>query len=328
MTENNINWGIIGCGAVTEIKSGPAYQKVEGFQLQAVMRRTRAMAEDFALRHGVPQFFDNADALINDPGIDAVYIATPPDSHKFYGLKVAAAGKPCCIEKPLAPTLDDSQAIVDAFKVANIPLYVAYYRRSLPRFNKIKELIVQGSLGSLRHIQWHLSSPANAKELAGAYDWHTDPMIARAGHFDDLACHGLDLFAYLFGDISEVRGVVKNQQGLYRAADAVSACWSHSNGMTGTGSWNFGAFARNDEVVLYGSAGELRFSIFAEKPIILLTSEGETQFSIEHPENIQLHHVQNMCDALLHGASHPSTGDSAHHTSWVIEEILNTPTDF
>jgi hypothetical protein len=94
--------------------------------------------------------------------------------------------------------------------------------------------------------------------------------------------------------------------------------------MTGTGSWNFGAFARHDEVCLYGSEGELRFSIFAEKPMILLTADGETQFNIEHPENIQLYHVQNMRDALLHGTAHPSTGDSAHHTSWVMEEILNS----
>ena len=98
-----IRWGIIGCGNVTEVKSGPAYQKTEGFTIEAVMRRDAAKAADYAKRHGIAKHYSNADDLINDPEIDAIYIATPPDTHKYYGLKVAASGKPCCIEKPLAP---------------------------------------------------------------------------------------------------------------------------------------------------------------------------------------------------------------------------------
>ena len=97
-----LRWGIIGCGDVTELKSGPAYQKVIGFELTAVMRRNAAAAADYASRHGVPKYYSDADALINDPEIDCIYIATPPDSHKAIGLRVAASGKPCCIEKPLA----------------------------------------------------------------------------------------------------------------------------------------------------------------------------------------------------------------------------------
>ena len=97
-----LRWGIIGCGAVTEVKSGPAYQQVPGFVLQAVMRRDAAKAEDYARRHQVPLWFSDADLLINHPDVDAVYIATPPDSHLFYALKVAAAGKICCVEKPMA----------------------------------------------------------------------------------------------------------------------------------------------------------------------------------------------------------------------------------
>ena len=97
-----VRWGIIGCGAVTELKSGPAYQKTEGFQLAAVMRRNHDKARDYARRHAVDAFYTQAADVIDNDNIDAVYIATPPDSHKFYALWVANAGKPCCIEKPLA----------------------------------------------------------------------------------------------------------------------------------------------------------------------------------------------------------------------------------
>ncbi len=104
-----IRWGIIGCGNVTEVKSGPAFQQTDGFELKAVMRRDHQKAKDYALRHGIPKIYKKAEDLILDDEIDAVYIATPPDSHKYYGLMVAAAGKPCCIEKPMAPNYEDSQ---------------------------------------------------------------------------------------------------------------------------------------------------------------------------------------------------------------------------
>ena len=82
-----INWGIIGCGKVTELKSGPAFSKVEGSRLVAVMRRNAALAEDYAKRHNVPRFYSNADDLINDGEVNAVYVATPPGSHKEYAIK-------------------------------------------------------------------------------------------------------------------------------------------------------------------------------------------------------------------------------------------------
>ena len=111
-----IRWGILGCGSVTEKKSGPAYLKTDGFEVVAVMRRDGDKAADYALRHGISKYYNDASALINDPEIDAIYIATPPDTHKQYGLQVAEAGKICCIEKPLAPSYQDCLAIYEAFK--------------------------------------------------------------------------------------------------------------------------------------------------------------------------------------------------------------------
>ena len=317
-----IRWGILGCGDVTEIKSGPAYQKTEGFQIVAVMRRDAAKAADYAKRHGIGKYYTDADALINDPEIDAIYIATPPDTHKLYGLKVAQAGKICCIEKPLAPNYQDSKAIYEAFKKENIPLFVAYYRRSLPRFVQIKKWLDSDSIGEVRHIRWHLSKPASDEDLSRNYNWRTDATIATAGYFDDLASHGLDLFVYLLGDIKEVCGISLNQQGLYSAKDATTACWLHNSGITGTGSWNFGCSSREDRVEIYGSKGKITFAIFDEEPIVLLNEEGKTELIIAHPENVQLHHVQDMRNQLLGNGAHPSNGLTGSHTSWVMDQII------
>nr|WP_314897710.1 Gfo/Idh/MocA family oxidoreductase [uncultured Flavobacterium sp.] len=317
-----IRWGIIGCGDVTEIKSGPAYQKTKGFELVAVMRRNELKSADYAKRHGVKKYYTDADRLINDPEIDAIYIATPPDLHKLYGLKVALAGKPCCIEKPLASTYEDSLVIYNAFKEKEIPLFVAYYRRSLPRFVKVKKWLDANEIGQVRHISWHFSKPVSTLDLSGNYNWRTDSKIAAGGYFDDLASHGLDLFVYLLGEIKEVSGFGINQQRLYSAKDAIAACWIHESGITGAGSWNFGCSTSEDRVEIIGSKGKIEFAIFDEKPIILNNEQTHIELSIEDPENVQLYHVENMREHFLGNREHPSDGQSGLHTSWIMNKII------
>lgn len=322
MSDKIIRWGIIGCGKVTEIKSGPAYQKTPGFELLAVMRRDENLLRSYAQRHNISKYNTNADEIIHDSDIDAIYIATPPDSHKEYALKVAEAGKICCIEKPMAPSYSDCIEITSAFEKKNLPLFVAYYRRSLPRFNKVKQLINNNSIGEIRHISWHLSKAPNPLDLSGEYNWRTDKQIAPGGYFDDLSSHGLDLFTFLLGDIENASGIATNQQELYPAKDAVAACWIHQNGITGTGSWNFGCNTREDKVEIYGGKGKMTFSVFDELPIQLENENGIREEFIENPENIQLYHVQNMREHLLGKLNHPSTGKSASHTAWVMDKIL------
>ncbi|NKI26176.1 Gfo/Idh/MocA family oxidoreductase [Arenibacter sp. 6A1] len=320
--QKTIRWGIIGCGAVTEIKSGPAYQQTDNFELVAVMRRDAEKAKDYAHRHGVPKYYTKAEDLIDDPEVDAVYIATPPDTHKYYALKVAQAGKPCCVEKPMAPSYADSLAIYNAFEEKSLPLFVAYYRRSLPRFVKIKEWISQGGIGEPRHVRWHLSKPANQLDLSKKYNWRTDSKIAPGGYFDDLASHGLDLFTWLLGDIEKASGISVNQQGLYSAKDAVSACWLHKNGVTGEGSWNFGAAERQDKVEIIGSKGKILFSVFQEDAQEMQNAQGTTRVFVENPKHIQKYHAKNIRDHLVEGKAHPSHGSSALHSSWVMDQIL------
>jgi len=317
-----IRWGIIGCGNVTEVKSGPAYQQTKGFIISAVMRRNLEKAKDYAERHNIETYYNDADLLIKDNNVDAVYIATPPDTHKLYGFKVAEAGKPCCIEKPLTPSYKDSLAIYDAFVARELPLFVAYYRRSLPRFNKIKTLLDENAIGEIRHINWQFSKPPSATDLSKTDNWRTDPDVAPGGYFDDLASHGLDLFTYLLGNVEEAKGIGINQQGLYKAKDAFTACWLHENNITGSGHWNFGSAIHNDNVSISGSKGEIVFSVFHDNPIVLNVEGVRKEFVIEHPKHIQLHHVERMRDQLFDNVLHPSNGETASHTNWIMDQIV------
>ncbi|MBU2928009.1 Gfo/Idh/MocA family protein [Winogradskyella psychrotolerans] len=320
--DKTIKWGIIGCGDVTEVKSGPAYSLVNGFELVAVMRRRLELAKDYAQRHGVKTYYDDADALINDRNVDAVYIATPPDSHHFYALKVAKAGKICCIEKPMAPSYMECKEIYTAFADQNIPLFIAYYRRSLPRFDKVKSLIDNNAIGVIRYVNWNLARTASPADLSEDYNWRTDAKIAPAGYFDDLASHGLDLCIYLLGGIKEASGASLNQQQLYTAKDAISGSWLHDSGVIGSASWNFGAYKREDSVRIVGSEGELRFSVFGDEPIELITNTSQETFVIDQPNPIQLYHVDHMQKHLSGISQHPSTGESGLHTAWVMDKIL------
>ncbi len=317
-----IRWGIIGCGSVTEVKSGPPYQMTRDFKLTMVMRRDGAKAKEYAARHQVPLWTTDAAEIIENPEIDAVYIATPPDTHKYYGVQVAKAGKPCCIEKPMAPSYADSLEIFQAFNKNQIPLFIAYYRRSLPRFNKVKQWLDEGLIGEVRHIHWVKTRTTSLLDLSGDYNWRTDAKIAPGGYFDDLASHGLNLFTYLLGDIVEAKGVVSNQQGLYSAYDTVTGSWKHENGIIGSGSWNFGSYRPLDKVEILGSKGEIHFSVLGEVPLKLIMESGEQSLFIEHPKHLHQFHVENMRKHLFGEEKHPSMGDSGLHTNWVMDRIL------
>ena len=318
---NVVRWGMIGCGSVTERKSAPAYRQVQGSQLVAVASRNPASAQAYAKREAVGRVFADPQQLIHSPEVDAVYIATPPSAHFQLAMAVAEARKPCCVEKPLCLTSSQSDQLVEAFEAAGQPLFVAYYRRSLPRFRQVKTWIHQGLIGQVRHVHWSLARAPSASDRAGNLGWRASEEEAPGGYFDDLACHGLDLLDYLVAPIAEASGVGTNQQGLYQVPDAVAASWKHANGTTGSGFWNFAASGREDEVRLIGSEGEARFAIFNDTPLFLQRGPETQRVEIANPDPIQLHHVENMIRHLEGKNLHPSSGASAARTDRVMELI-------
>ncbi|HEX9933279.1 MAG TPA: Gfo/Idh/MocA family oxidoreductase [Allosphingosinicella sp.] len=313
---------MVGCGAVTERKSAPAYSQLEGSRLVAVASRRVDAARSYASRHGLERVFETPDELIRSPVIDAVYIATPPSTHLALARKVAEAGKPCSVEKPMAMSHAEALEMVGAFEAAGQPLFVAYYRRSLPRFEQVRRWIGDGAIGAVRHAHWTLTRPPSAADLAGERNWRTDPREAPGGYFEDLACHGLDLFDFLLGPVVEAGGVSRTQQRLYEVPDAVAAAWAHEGGATGSGVWNFAAAGRSDRVEITGSRGAISFAVFEEAPLRLETNSGTEVLEITNPDPIQLHHVEKMMQHLAGSAVHPSLGASAARTEWVADRIL------
>src|SRR5262245_42558812 len=210
-----IRWGIIGCGDVTEVKSGPGFQRADGSALVAVMRRDRARAEDYARRHGVARVFDQAADLINDDDVDAVYVATPPSTHLQLAALAAQAGKPCLVEKPMALNHTECAAMVDAFRARGVPLWVAYYRRALPRFLAVRDRLAAGAIGTLTSV--HVQVTDRLASGATLSNWRFDPRVAGAGLFFDLASHCVDLLDFFAGPIADAHGFALNTGGAYIA---------------------------------------------------------------------------------------------------------------
>lgn len=322
MPSPTIRWGILGCGDVCEVKSGPGFQQAEGSALVAVMRRDREKAEDFARRHGVPAFYGDAEQLIADPNVSAVYIASPPGSHLELALKVAKAGKPAYVEKPMARTHAECLRMIAAFEQANVPLFVAYYRRALPRFLKAKEIIDSGRLGQLRSVEARYCSAGQLNLDAARLPWRVQAEHAGGGLFLDLASHALDVLDFLFGALLSVRGEASNVGGALDVEDQVSLEFGTDAGARGRGFWSFSSATNEDLIHVEGSAGSLRLSTFGDGPVELETSAGSEQFTPPNPRTIQGPMIQTIVDSLRGRCRCPSTGVSAARTSAVMDQAL------
>lgn len=321
-----IRWGFIGCGEVVEMKSGPAFSEIDGSEVVAVMSRTKEKARSYAERHNIKRWYTDAQELIDDPNVNAVYVATPPSSHATYAIMAMYAGKPVYVEKPLAASYDDCARINRVSEQTGIPCFVAYYRRCLPYFNKVKSIIESGEIGKIINVQIRYSSPARqGDDLKGeGRPWRIMPQIAGGGYFYDMAPHQLDLLQDIFGVIVEANGICANRGGLYEAEDSVSACFRFENGLPGSGSWCFVGHesAKEDRIEIIGDKGALSFSVFSYSPIKLVTSAGKSNIMVTNPTYVQKPLIKAVVEDLLGKGKCSCTSVSATPVNWVMDRIL------
>ncbi|MBQ4520666.1 MAG: Gfo/Idh/MocA family oxidoreductase [Bacteroidaceae bacterium] len=318
-----VKWGFIGCGEATEKKSGPAFAQVEGSEVVAVMSRDAEKAQSYAKRHGIARWYTDAQKLVDDPEVNAIYIATPPSSHATFAIMAMRAGKPVYIEKPMAASYEDCARINRISKQTGIPVFVAYYRRYLPYFQKVKELI--GRIGRVINVQIRFAQPPRALDYNSQnLPWRVLPVIAGGGYFYDLAPHQLDLLQDMFGVILEAQGYTSNRGGLYEAEDTLSASFKFENGLPGSGSWCFVAHesAKEDRIEIIGDQGMLCFSVFTFDPIALHTEQGRKEFHIPNPQYVQQPLIQSVVNHLLKREVCTCDNISATPTNWVMDRIL------
>lgn len=322
---DQIKWGIIGCGNVTEVKSGPAFNKVENSSLVAVMRRDAEKAADYAARHNVPKWYADADALIHDPEINAIYIATPPDAHEALAIKAMKAGKPVYIEKPMARNAAECDRINAFSKETGVPVFVAFYRRSLDYFLKVKELVDSKIIGDVRFVNICLQWQPYEEEVGENPKprWRVDPEISGGGHFHDLASHQFDFLEFVFGPIKYASGIARNQAGLYEADDIVVANFEFESGVLGNGSWCYtvNKEQREDKAQIIGSKGRITFSYFEKFDIITETESGTDIVTIPYPQHVQQQLIGSIVKELRGEGTCPSNGETGARANHIMDWI-------
>ena len=327
INDMKVRWGIIGVGDVCEIKSAPAMQKISNSELVAVMRRSGEKAADFATRHQVPKWYNDAESLINDPDVNAIYIATPPNVHAYYTDMVARAGKPVYVEKPMARTYGECMAMIEACQNYRVPLFVAYYRRALPNFLKIKELVDTGAIGHIRLVQINLFQSIDPDLIAASEEnWRVNPEISGGGYFYDLASHQLDFLDFLLGPIRKVSGNALNQAGMYTAEDIVTGSIVFESGVLGSGSWCFSTskISEIDMTTIIGSKGQITYSTFSDSRV-WVDSEiiGKKEYQFTMPKHIQQPLIELVVQDIMGTGRCPSTGNTGARTNWVMEQMAN-----
>lgn len=347
-----IRWGIIGVGDVCEVKSGPAFYKCTDSSLDVVMRRTAEKAKDFAERHNVPRYYSSINDVLADENIDAIYVATPPGGDRLeIAQAIAKAGKPCYMEKPLGRDGNEAKQIAELFQNTNLPLYTAYYRRSMPKFVECHRVMHDGTLGQLTSVTCTLHLPRLDEDKTL---WRYDRSMSGGGILLDMGCHMLDLVDYFLGPIQNAAGVAArtvSKQGWVHdkeegVEDNVRGTWihrlTHENEkeeggeytLLGSGSFEFcGGGPAVDQIQITGTKGVLRFSCFdaASPELIIMNSDGKEERQIletEWPAHVHQPMVQNIVDGLKNGTfddvgSRLCSGEDGVRTSIVLDKLLN-----
>ena len=318
---SQVSWGIIGCGNVTEVKSGPAFNRVPGSSLLAVMRRDAEKARDYATRHHVPKWYADATELINDPEINAVYIATPPKFHETYAIEALKAGKPVYVEKPMATDLASCLRMQAVAETTQVKLCVAHYRRALPMFLKVKQLISEKKIGNIRSVRISMLQPDQSTLIAGSENnWRVNPALSGAGLFYDLAPHQLDLVLYFFGFPLRTYGMSANQAGLYAAEDIVTGLMQLPGDILFNGQWCFttGEGIKDDVFEIIGSNGKISFPVFGHS-VLVKTNDQEEILSFAPPEHIQQPMIEKVVSYFTGKAENPCSAADAIESMKVME---------
>ena len=328
-----IRWGMIGCGEVAQQKSGPGLYKATNSTLVAVADRNAARAEAFAREHGIARWHEDAAAIIDAPDIDIVYIATMTESHRDLVLRCAAAGKPVLTEKPMAMSHADCMTMIAACREAKVPLWVAYYRRALPRFLKVRELVQSGAIGEVRMaITRHFQRIPSPEAMCGAFwGWRLDPARSGGGIFFEAAAHTLDILDFVLGPIETARAFADNQAGAYPPEDVVTAAFRYASGAYGSGAWCFTADCDDEHNEIVGSRGRIVFSTFPPlappagrppAPIRLVRGDATEEFPVADPPYVHQPLIQTIVDEMNGAGRCPSNGETAARTARVIDDCL------
>ncbi len=305
-----LNWLVIGIGDISTKRVIPAIRAEPRSRVYGVVTRDKAKGAGVA-----EHIWDNLDAALADPEIDAVYVATPVALHAPQTIAALRASKHVLCEKPVGMNYAEASGMVRVARENDRVLGVAYYRRTYPKVQRARELIAQGAIGQpvLAEANHHGPSPAQGLFRS----WLLDPKLAGGGPLFDVASHRIDLLNYLFGKPVRATGMLSNAVFAWPIEDNATALIEYESGVRGIVDVRWHSDVVRDQFRIIGTKGEINLDPLSGPELV---HPGGRELLPTHA-NIHFPMIENFVAAVLDGAPLLSSGDSAIWTDWITGQV-------
>ena len=318
-----INWGLIGFGNVVKNNLNGLPFNTQKSKVYAFHQRNSNEAVINKEKYDIDKFYPNISDLLLDKNVNAIYICTPPGLHFKYAKLCCEYNKPTYIEKPFARNYLEVCQIVEYFKEKNIPLWIAHYKRTLPKFIQVKSIINNNIIGKITNVTYFCERAFSSSLLN--HKWLYNIELSGGGRFFDIAPHLIDLLVFFLGNFESVYSVVSNNCQHYNTEDVVSFNFKTSSNVIGTVNFNFISSRRFDLMTIYGTEGNISFSLEGGGDINLVSKYKTKTYSFSEPLIYEKNMIEAINTELLENKFNNNIchGSDAIETYRIIDLILN-----
>ena len=318
-----LRWGLIGAGDIVRKRVAEALRESPDSTLAAVSRAQGDLVEPFAREVGAARGYRRWQDLVADPGIDAVYIATPVHLHAEQTIAAARAGKHVLCEKPMAIDAAQCDAMIAACRSAGVALGIAYYRRFYPAVARVRAIIESGEIGIPVFAQMTAFEPFDARP-GEPRAWLLRREESGGGPMADFGCHRLEVLLHLLGPVRRVTSIVSTVALQHRnVEDTAAALLQFERGATGLVAVSHAAAERQDTFDLFGTTGSVRIASLTRGEIVVRAAESERTESHPPPANVHQPLVDDFVDAVRSGRPPAVDGHAGRAVAAVQDAIYS-----
>ena len=318
-----IRWGILGCGDVAHKRVAAAISSQAESQLFSACRRDESKLEAFCAVHGAKRAYTNAEDLIADTDVDALYIATPVSLHCEQTLAAARAGKHVLVEKPMAMSVAECDEMVAVGEERGVTLGVAYYRRFYPVVERMRALVAEGRIGEPFSITAVTATPFGFEPGEDGY-WRVVLPEGGGGAMMDIGSHRINLFLSFFGNAIGVKALFSTLGVSYKAENCASVILQFESGAHGSLQCFFGTDVDPAEFTIVGTRGRLIASPLNGSELVIETAEGRWTESHPPPSNFNAPLIDDFVAAIHSGGTPRVSGDEGRRTNAVLERAYQS----
>lgn len=315
-----VKWAIIGAGDIVRKRVAPAMLHSDLCDLVAVSRGRADLAAQFAAELGIERAYADADSLLADSDVEAVYIASPVFLHAEHAVAAARAGKHVLVEKPMAMDAAECERMIDAAESAGVKLGVAYYRRFYPVVSRIREAIDSGEIGKPVIAQINVFERFDP-EPSHPRHWFVEKAKSGGGPMMDFGCHRLEVLTNLFGRVEQMESMTASVVYDREVEDTAAVLMRFASGACGSLTVTHAADESKDTLDIYASEGSIHVASLNSGEIRIVTPSGERAESHPPSENFHVPLIEDFAAAIIENREPAVTGSTGREIALLEDRI-------